>query len=38
MTHNVCVCAVGGELNSELAHWLLDAPIVHSPARAIIVP
>jgi len=30
--------AVGGELNVELSHWLLDAPVVHSPARAIIVP
>ena len=29
---------IGGELNAELAHWLLDAPVVHSPARAVIVP
>jgi len=30
--------ALGGELNAELSHWLLEAPLVHSPARAIIVP
>jgi len=30
--------AAGGELNAELTHWLLEAPVVHSPARAIIVP
>ena len=28
----------GGELGSELAHWLSDAPVTHSPARALIVP
>jgi len=34
----VCVSYAGGELNAELSHWLLEAPAVHSPARAIIVP
>ena len=32
------LACIGGELNAELSHWLLDAPVVHSPARAIIVP
>jgi hypothetical protein len=28
----------GGELNDELSHWLSEAALVQSPARAVIVP